>query len=80
MRSLVIVAALLLATVPALAEDTPTVAAARCPHGVKQTVCTRCNPKLEAVYEAKGDWCAEHAQPESQCAECHPELAAQGVK
>lgn len=55
-------------------------AAEKCEHGVKKTICTRCNPKLQPVFKAKGDWCAEHAVPESQCAKCHPELAQQGVK
>lgn len=54
--------------------------ASSCAHGVKKTVCTRCNPKLEAVFKAKGDWCGEHSRPESQCALCHPELAKKGVK
>jgi hypothetical protein len=54
--------------------------AERCEHGVAKAVCTRCNPKLTAVYKAKGDWCAEHERPESQCVLCHPELAKQGVK
>lgn len=90
MRSIVIVslaALVCLAAAPALAGDGPTAApaaeadaAAKCPHGVKQTVCTRCNPKLEAVFKAKGDWCAEHSVPESQCAKCNPELAKQGVE
>ncbi len=49
-------------------------------HGVKKAVCTRCNPKLAAVFKAKGDWCAEHSRPESQCVICNPELAKKGVK
>jgi hypothetical protein len=53
---------------------------AKCEHGVKQSICTRCNPKLEPVFKAKNDWCAEHSRPESQCVICHPELAEQGVK
>lgn len=52
----------------------------KCEHGVKKTLCARCNPKLEAVFKAKGDWCAEHSVPESQCVLCHPELGKQGVK
>ncbi len=52
----------------------------RCQHGVQRSLCARCNPKLAAVYKAKGDWCAEHARPESQCVLCHPELAKQGIK
>ena len=55
-------------------------AAAKCEHGVDQALCTRCDPRLEAVFKAKGDWCPEHSRPESQCALCHPELAAAGVK
>lgn len=92
MRSIVIVlgALLCLAPVPSLAEDhsghahtAPAAegdAAAKCEHGVKKTLCTRCNPKLEAVFKTKGDWCPEHAVPESQCAKCNPDLAKQGVK
>ena len=52
----------------------------KCEHGVKKSICTRCNPKLEAVFKAKNDWCPEHARPESQCVICHPDLARQGVK
>jgi hypothetical protein len=49
-------------------------------HGVARAMCSRCNPKLAAVYKAKGDWCAEHERPETQCVLCHPELAKKGVK
>jgi hypothetical protein len=49
-------------------------------HGVKKTICARCNPKLEKVFKAKGDWCAEHSRPESQCVLCNPKLAKEGVK
>lgn len=52
----------------------------KCEHGVQKTVCARCNPKLAAVYRAKGDWCGEHERPESQCVLCHPELAKKGIK
>jgi hypothetical protein len=51
-----------------------------CAHGVAKSLCTRCNPKLAPVFKAKGDWCAEHDRPESQCVLCHPELARKGVK
>ena len=64
---------------PATGADTAAVAA-KCVHGVDQTLCTRCDPRLEAVFKAKGDWCPEHGRPESQCVLCHPELAALGVK
>jgi hypothetical protein len=49
-------------------------------HGVSKKVCARCNPKLAAVFKAKGDWCAEHERPETQCVICHPDLAKKGVK
>lgn len=42
-------------------------------HGVVEAVCTKCNPKLAAVFQAKGDWCAEHGFPESFCPVCKPE-------
>lgn len=73
--------------VPAFAGDAPPAKkeekakpAEKCEHGVKKTICTRCNPKLKAVFKAKGDWCEEHQRAESQCAICHPELAKEGVK
>lgn len=50
------------------------------PHGVKKSLCARCNPKLAAVFKAKGDWCQEHDRPESQCVLCNPELAKKGIK
>ncbi|MBZ4397004.1 MULTISPECIES: hypothetical protein [unclassified Myxococcus] len=52
----------------------------KCEHGVQKSLCTRCNPKLAAVFKAKNDWCAEHERPESQCSLCHPDLAKKGVK
>lgn len=42
-------------------------------HGVLEALCTKCNPKLAAVFQAKGDWCPEHGFPESICPTCHPE-------
>lgn len=60
---------------PAKAAPAPS-----CEHGVKKSICTRCNAKLEPVFKAKGDWCGEHGRPESQCVICNPELAKQGVK
>jgi hypothetical protein len=54
--------------------------AERCEHGVKRSICTRCNPKLAPVFKAKGDWCPEHGRPESQCVLCNPKLAKEGVK
>lgn len=42
-------------------------------HGVLESICTKCNPKLIPVFKAKGDWCEEHGFPESVCPSCHPE-------
>lgn len=42
-------------------------------HGVLEAICTKCNPKLTPVFQAKGDWCEEHGLPESVCPLCHPE-------
>ena len=89
LRSLSFVVALVVAPVlPAFAEEVPPTskpattptAKEKCEHGVQKSLCARCNPKLAAVYKAKGDWCQEHQRPESQCAVCHPELAKEGVK
>lgn len=43
-------------------------------HQVPESMCTRCNPELEAAFKATGDWCAEHKLPESQCLACNPDL------
>ncbi|MFP2903684.1 hypothetical protein ACLESD_01135 [Pyxidicoccus sp. 3LFB2] len=89
LRSLSVVLSLLvLPAAPALAEEQKPAEAPKateaekpkCEHGVQKALCTRCNPKLAAVFKAKGDWCGEHERPESQCAICHPELAKKGVK
>ena len=50
-----------------------TAAGALCEHGVQRAICTKCNPKLIPVFQAKGDWCEEHGFPESVCPICHPE-------
>lgn len=44
-----------------------------CEHGVLEAICTKHNPRLIPVFQAKGDWCAEHGFPESVCPICHPE-------
>jgi hypothetical protein len=64
---------------PAL-PGAPAATAEKCEHGVKKTLCARCNPKLIPVFKAKGDWCAEHGVPESQCAKCNAKAAKEGVK
>jgi hypothetical protein len=65
---------------PSAASPSSTARQEKCEHGVQKSLCARCNPKLAAVYKAKGDWCAEHERPESQCVLCHPELAKKGIK
>ncbi|XXF78543.1 hypothetical protein P2318_01940 [Myxococcaceae bacterium GXIMD 01537] len=88
LRSLSVVLSLLaVSSLPALAEEAPPKQAPkaeaekpRCEHGVQKSLCTRCNPKLAAVFKAKGDWCPEHERPESQCILCSPDLAKKGVK
>lgn len=44
-------------------------------HGVLEAVCTKCNPKLIPVFQAKGDWCQEHGFAMSFCPIHHPERA-----
>ena len=84
LRSLLVVSVLSSSVLAHAAEAPPTPAPesapATCEHGVRKALCTRCNPKLAPVFKAKGDWCEEHARPESQCALCHPDLARKGVK
>ena len=88
-----VIASTLLLARPALATETPAGSAAqpksqaspkaevkKCEHGVKNTICTRCKPKLAAAFKAKGDWCAEHNRAESQCAICKPALKKDGIK
>lgn len=43
-------------------------------HGVPESLCTRCNPRLIGAFQATGDWCEEHQLPESQCTICNPDL------
>jgi len=42
-------------------------------HGVLASLCTKCNPDLIPVFQAKKDWCPEHGFMESICPICHPE-------
>jgi cobalt-zinc-cadmium efflux system membrane fusion protein len=57
---------------PAASEGT-------CEHGVLQVVCPKCNPRLAAVFQAKGDWCEEHGFPESFCPICRPEQGGRPI-
>jgi cobalt-zinc-cadmium efflux system membrane fusion protein len=45
-------------------------------HGVPESQCARCDPKVAAEMKKKGDWCKEHDRPESQCFLCNPKLEA----
>lgn len=47
--------------------------AALCQHSVLRQLCPKCNPALEAVYRARGNWCTEHGMPETFCPICHPD-------
>jgi membrane fusion protein, heavy metal efflux system len=59
---------------PEPARPAPQAAAGEmCEHRVLKAVCTKCNPRLIPVFQAKGDWCEEHGFPESICPICHPE-------
>ncbi len=42
-------------------------------HGVLEPLCTKCNPALAPVFQAKGDWCPDHGFPKSVCPICYPE-------
>jgi membrane fusion protein, heavy metal efflux system len=48
-------------------------------HGVLEAVCTKCNASLIPVFQAKGDWCAQHGFPMSFCPTCHPERGGKPV-
>ena len=61
---------------PAAADADPELCAE---HGVLESVCTKCSPRLAAVFQAKGDWCAEHGFPESFCPTCSPEAGGRPV-
>jgi len=39
-------------------------------HGLPESQCTRCNPKLVAAFIAKGDYCRDHGYPASVCPLC----------
>lgn len=45
-------------------------------HGVPEAECGRCDSKLAATFQKRGDWCKDHDRPDSQCFVCHPELEA----
>jgi hypothetical protein len=34
----------------------------------------RCGAGCAAIFKATGDWCEEHALPESQCLKCNPNI------
>lgn len=41
-------------------------------HGLPESMCTVCNPELEAGFREAGDWCEAHGYPESACPQCNP--------
>jgi membrane fusion protein, heavy metal efflux system len=53
--------------------------AGKCEHGIPPALCTKCNPALAAVFQAKGDWCEAHGFPESFCPTCNPDAQAPDV-
>jgi cobalt-zinc-cadmium efflux system membrane fusion protein len=58
----------------ASAAGAPAVEGAMCgEHGVLMAICTKHNPRLIPVFQAKGDWCPEHGFPMSVCPIHHPE-------
>jgi cobalt-zinc-cadmium efflux system membrane fusion protein len=42
-------------------------------HGVLEAICTKCHPKLIAVFKTNGDYCEEHGFPMSVCPVHFPE-------
>lgn len=50
-----------------------------CEHGVLEAVCTKHDPALIPVFQAKGDWCQEHGFPLSFCPIHHPERGGRPV-
>lgn len=42
-------------------------------HGVPESKCTLCHPKLIQKFKKSGDWCAAHKLPESVCPKCKPQ-------
>ena len=62
---------------PADAAALPPDAGAMCQeHGVPEAMCTKCDPGLIPVFQARGDWCAAHGLPESVCPICNAPAAA----
>lgn len=51
-----------------------------CEHGLPQDLCTKCNPALGHVFQAKGDWCEDHGFPQSICPVCDPDAAARALE
>lgn len=44
----------------------------RCQHRLPPALCTKCNPSLVPVFQAKGDFCEDHGFPKSFCPTCNP--------
>lgn len=43
-------------------------------HGVKESECSMCNPKVAKAFQDKKDWCNMHNRAMSQCFICDPTL------
>lgn len=62
------------------APDQPLVdAEGRCQHRLPPALCTKCNPSLVPVFQAKGDYCEEHGFAESFCPICNPDAEIPNV-
>ncbi len=43
-------------------------------HGVKESDCSMCSPKVAKAFQDKKDWCEMHSRAKSQCFICDPSL------
>ncbi len=62
------------------ASRSMTSATGSCEHNLPPAICTKCNPALSAVFQAKGDWCDNHGFPESLCLTCNPNASILDVE
>lgn len=43
-------------------------------HGIKESECSMCSPKVAKAFQDKKDWCDKHLRAKSQCFICDPSL------
>ena len=43
-------------------------------HGIKESECSMCSPKVAKAFQDKKDWCDMHLRAKSQCFICDPSL------